>query len=316
MYPRASCPRHRVGARDGADLYSADEYAYYLISFAQVARFGRIKMDRLNSLNRSQNSKVDGAMQPMRLPNKVSSFAKFSAAQNEALNAAQWLARMSLSYADHPVVDNVPYLLNWSPSAGIISSPEIAAETQLQLRLPEMAMEFAEKGQPVPHRIYFDGKSPAEVEAWLLVEMLHRGIERENFTKALPYSVPNIMSGDAVKHSTDEIKSELELLTDWLVSAGSILVTLRERLAKRFEQAKTSPPGNSALLFWPTNFQIGFCFESEEGSGITKVSFSLGSAESPEPRFLVSKPGDSTFILPITHSVTGEQIVKSLLAAI
>lgn len=256
-------------------------------------------------------------MRLISLPVKGSKSAELSAAQNEALNAAQWLARMSLSYATHPVVDNVPYLLNWSPSAGIISSPEIAVETQLQLRLPEMAMEFAEKGQPVPHRIYFDGKSPAEVEAWLLVEMLHRGIEREDFTKALPYSVPNIMSGDAIKHSTDEIKSELEVLTDWLVSAGSVLIALRERLTKRAPRAKTSPIGkNAALLFWPTNLQIGFYFEPEEGNGTIKISFSLGSPESPERRFLVSKPGDSTFILPITHSMTGEQIVKSLLAAI
>jgi hypothetical protein len=257
-------------------------------------------------------------MQSVSFPVSGSDSAKLSVAQNEALNAAQWLARMSLSFATHPAVEKVPYVLRWSPTAGIISSPEIAEDIQLELRLPELAMEFSKNGRPVPHRIYFEGKSPAEVEAWLLVEMLHRGMPRENFTKALPYSVPNIMTGDAIKHSIDEIKTELELLTDWLVAAGSVLISLRELLLKRYSPTDDcAKEKDSSLLFWPTNFQIGFCFDPHwDERGPVKVSFSLGSAESPEPRFLVSKPGDSTFILPITRLVTGEQIVKRLLSAI
>jgi hypothetical protein len=265
------------------------------------------------------NPEADRAMPSVTFPVPGSDSVELSAAQHEALNAAQWLARMSMSYASQPRVDEAPYVLSWSPSSGVISSPNIAENLQLQLRLPEMAMEFTENGQPVPHRIYFEGKSPAEVEAWLLVEMLHRGLAREDFTKALPYVVPDVMTGDAIKHSTEEIQTELQVLTQWLVAASAVLIALRELLRKRYptEGEAKAEKEDPALLFWPTNFQIGFFFDPDwDGRGPTKVTFSLGSHESPEPRFLVSKPGDSTFILPITRLATDEQIVKKLLAAI
>ena len=58
------------------------------------------------------------------------------------------------------------------------------------MRLPTLEMQFHEHGKPVPHILDPEEHSPAEVEAWMLVELLHRGVDREKFSKTLPYSNP------------------------------------------------------------------------------------------------------------------------------
>src|SRR3984893_5342685 len=77
---------------------------------------------------------------------------------------------------------------------------EFLPQLTVELRIPELALQFKEDGRAVPHVIKLDDRTPAEVEAWVLVELLHRGIDYDRFSKSLPYKVPDLMMGDAVRY--------------------------------------------------------------------------------------------------------------------
>lgn len=144
----------------------------------------------------------------------------FAKARNETLNLAQWLARIANSYvaADRPE-DRV--LLNFSQ--GVFVTKSFDREFALELRLPGLGMQFQERGKPVRHLFDPEEHSPAEAEAWILVELLHRDIERDRFSKSLPYALDNLMSGDAEDYSPAACAAGLELLHAWFCAAASVL---------------------------------------------------------------------------------------------
>jgi hypothetical protein len=144
----------------------------------------------------------------------------FAKARNQTLNLAQWLARIANSYVagDRPE-DRV--LLGFS--RGIFVTKPFDREFALELRLPTLEMQFQERGKPAPHILNPEEHSPAEAEAWILIELLHRGIERDKFSKSLPYAIDNLMSGDAEDYTPEACADGLELLNAWLCAAASIL---------------------------------------------------------------------------------------------
>ncbi|HZP78344.1 MAG TPA: hypothetical protein VFB45_19525 [Pseudolabrys sp.] len=96
-------------------------------------------------------------------------------------------------------------------------------ELAVELRLPSLEMQFRERGRPVPHLFNPEERSPAEAEAWILVELLHRGLERDKFSKSLPYTIANLLSGDAEDYSPQACALGLDELTAWLRTAAAVL---------------------------------------------------------------------------------------------
>jgi hypothetical protein len=144
----------------------------------------------------------------------------FAKARNQTLNLAQWLARIANSYvAGGRPEDRV--MLNFS--RGIFVTKPFDRGFALELRLPSLELQFHEGGKPVPHILNPEEHSPAETEAWILVELLHRGIERDKFSKALPYTIDNLMSGDAEDYTPEACAGGLELLNAWFCAAASVL---------------------------------------------------------------------------------------------
>jgi hypothetical protein len=144
----------------------------------------------------------------------------FAKARNQTLNLAQWLARIANSYvAGDRQEDRV--LLSFS--RGVFVSKSFDREYALELRLPSLELQFHEGGKPVPHILNPEEHSPAETEAWILVELLHRGIERDKFSKSLPYATDNLMSGDAEDYTPEACAGGLELLNAWFCAAASVL---------------------------------------------------------------------------------------------
>ena len=84
-----------------------------------------------------------------------------------------------------------------------------------------LQMWFLANGRRVPHSFDPEGRSPAEAEAWVLVELLHRGIEPTRFTKTLPYDLPDLMSGDAQQYSPQSYAAELFELAAWYHNAAA-----------------------------------------------------------------------------------------------
>jgi hypothetical protein len=180
----------------------------------------------------------------------------FARARNLTLNLAQWLARIANSYvADDRPEDRV--LLGFS--RGIFVTKPFDREFALELRLPTLEMQFQERGKPVPHLLNPEEHSPAETEAWILVELLHRGIERDKFSKSLPYVIDNLMSGDAEDYAPEACVGGLELLNAWFCAAASIL----------------SPDGRVACR--PESLMIMVAMDT--------AGFSPGDAQHDEPYF-------------------------------
>jgi len=143
----------------------------------------------------------------------------FARARRETLNIVQWLARIANSYVKAPQDERT--LLRFLPQQAALTTMEFEGNRSLQLRLPTLEMQFLENGRPVPHVFNPEEHSPAEAEAWLLVELLHRSMDREKFSKNLPYQVPNLLYGDAEDYSPESCITGLRQLAAWFQNAAA-----------------------------------------------------------------------------------------------
>jgi hypothetical protein len=184
-------------------------------------------------------------------------------AQTLTFNIVQWLARMANSYvADRAPEDRV--LLEFRGADAAFVTKTLKNGQALEMRLPSLEMQFLENGQPNPHILDPEEHSPAEAEAWLLVEMLHRGIDRSKFSKKLPYSVPDLMSGDADDYSPLECQQGLAQLAVWFQNAAAVLEAAAGSKAK--------------IVCSPQTLSLYSASKPEFG-------FSPGDAQSAEPHF-------------------------------
>lgn len=198
----------------------------------------------------------------------IGDLSELAQARAEAINLAQWLARIANSYvaASNP---EERIRLEFRPHDATIATGEFDKAIALEMRLPMLELQFLENGKPMPHVFDPEEHSPAEVEAWLLVELLHRGIDREKFSKELPYAIAGLMSGDAEDYSPQLCRPGLICLTALMRDAAAVLKT-----------AAPSKGGDQAsIACLPQNLNL--VVPSNSGS----FAFSPGDAERPEPYF-------------------------------
>ena len=191
-------------------------------------------------------------------------------ARTGALNIVQWLARIANSY----VVGRAPddrALLGFRAADAAFVTKKFDTGLSLEMRLPTLEMQFLENGRPAPHILDPEEHSPAEVEAWLLVELLHRGVDRTKFTKKLPYTIPNLMSGDAEDYSPQSCRDGLTGLMAWFQNAATIL------------EAVGRAAGKVSVVCWPQTLELS-CF-TDSGSKPAGFGFSPGDGQCPEPYF-------------------------------
>jgi hypothetical protein len=131
-------------------------------------------------------------------------------------------------------------------------------------------MQFQERGKLVPHILDPEERSPAEVEAWILVELLHRGLDRDRFSKSLPYAIANLMSGDAEDYSPQACAPGLAQLAAWFCAASAVLST------------------HGRVVCAPQTLTLGVA----SGRGTPAVGFSPGNAERDEPHFFIDTYND------------------------
>jgi hypothetical protein len=188
-------------------------------------------------------------------------------ARSEAINLAQWLARIANSFVIAGTAQE-RLMLEFRPADAAFGTKKFASGLSIEMRLPSLELQFREDGKPVPHVFDPEGRSPAEVEAWLLVELLHRGLDRAKFSKKLPYKVPGLMSGDAEDHSPQSNQPALAQLTAWFRNAAAAL--MRAAGAER-----------AAICCWPQTLSLS----TASNIGSTDFGFTPGDAQIPEPYF-------------------------------
>jgi hypothetical protein len=210
---------------------------------------------------------------------------RLSEARRQAHNAAQWLARMAHSYMlAEP--ENRHMLLRWDEQRQALVTREFLPKFTLELRLPNLALQFKENGRPAPHVVEIDDRTPAEVEAWVLVELLHRGIDRDRFSKALPYEIPNLMTGDAIPYVIEGMETELGQLAGWFTNAAALLERIDE------EYHSPAPPAGLGAWCWPELFHMVTMVTMRPGrgspGGMLCAGWSPGNGAHCEPYFYVT----------------------------
>jgi hypothetical protein len=200
-------------------------------------------------------------------------------ARNEAFNLVQWLARMGHSYVTAGAPEHRTDLDFDAAGASFATQP-FAGDTALQMRLPDLQLQFLAGGKPVPHIFDPDGRSPAEVEAWILVELLHRGIDREKFLKQLPYAIAGLMTGDAVDHETQACRQGLTQLTAWFGNAATVLEAV----------ARVSGATTPRIICLPQTFALTLALDSDAPR--SGLGFSPGDPENPAPYFYTGAAGN------------------------
>ena len=191
-------------------------------------------------------------------------------AYRRLINLVQWLARIANSFSVGATPEERILLEFRSTDAAFVTKP-FDRDMAVEMRLPSLEMQFLEGGRPVPHIFDPEEHSPAEVEAWLLVELLHRGLDRTRFSKNLPCSVPGLMTGDAEDHSPQACRQGLTQLAAWFRNAAAVL-------------GAADGAGKARVVCLPRTLDL-VCLS---GRGCeAAVGFSPGDAQNPEPSFYV-----------------------------
>ena len=198
-------------------------------------------------------------------------------AREEIENALQWLARMTWSFASSGV-DGQELHLFFEPRRMRFLTPEIATATIIELSLLDLVLQFEEGGVPSPHAMNVDDKSSSEIEAWLLCEMLHRGFERDRFSKRLPYKSDHLLSGDERKYAPGTHLDDLQGHADLLVAASRIIGAVRECTSDEPTDMRSD-----RLLCWPESVEIGFISHGRDGTADLKVGYTLPDPVSGAP---------------------------------
>ena len=217
--------------------------------------------------------------------------AALKSARKEALNIVQWLARVALSY----VKDGDPARrldLEFRAADAVLVTKSFADGVALEMRLADLRLQFLQHGKPVPHIFDPQERSPAEAEAWILVELLHRGIDRERFSKSLPYAVPGLLTGDAEDYAPQACRDGLMELADWFGKAAAVLK----------EAARACGTDKAAVICRPQTLDLALT--PLPGPKPPSLGFSLGDAQRAEPYFYVADQ-------PISDSTKAERQIVS-----
>jgi hypothetical protein len=196
--------------------------------------------------------------------------AELARARSEAINVVQWLARLAQSYVTSGPSERRTELDFRAKDAAFITKP-FADSVAVEMRLPDLHLQFLHHGKPVPHIFDPQERSPAEAEAWILVELLHRGIDREKFSKKLPYAIHGLLTGDAEDYMPQACSTGLHELAGWFGKAARVLK----------EAGRTGGADKPAIIGLPQTLDLVLA----DSPGAKPLGFSLGDAHNPEPHF-------------------------------
>lgn len=210
-------------------------------------------------------------------------------ASRQATSAAQWLARFAHSWLPHEP-GNRHLLLQLDGKRGVLVTAPVVAGLSLELTFSDLSLQLLENGTPSPHRMDVQDRTPAHIEAWLLVELLHRAIERERFSKALPWSTAKLMNGDSEEFTPELLKEELAAIGRAFGLGQQVLGAL----------ANADP---AEIPCSADNLHLSVALDAKNPAGSAVVAgLSPGDAATPQPFLYVARalprPGTSAELLP------------------
>lgn len=210
---------------------------------------------------------------------------------SQSHNAVQWLARMVRSFRS--VNEGADVALRWNEERNAFVTDDFSEGLKMELKLPELTLQFLEDGEPVKHRLEMEGRSPAQVEAWVLVELLHRGLDRGRFSKDLPYDIPHAMAGDNVEYSPDFREGELKTILDWFTAAADLLKNLSTQQGGKNDKSPQLLLRTKDFSL-ETNIPLLGQTETSENSRMIRVGFFPLRMGVVDPHYRVARSEPST----------------------
>ena len=247
-------------------------------------------------------------------------------ARVEAHNALFWMARAAHSFVE-PMQENAHLNLLWENDSADFRTQIFGDDIQIGLNLPELELYFCEKKEKVLHSFWLDDKTPAFVEAWYLVELLHRGIDPETFSTSLPFDSKNMLMGDTQDHNASLYKKELTALKDCIDNSIAILEEVAEQLQRNKKLVKDS----YKIVLEPESFTLILTNTPSSGND-QKITAGLSAGDNlrQAPFFFVRSidqvNGSKNHILDynpeclisldsiISEAITQDKLVKKLCA--
>lgn len=230
---------------------------------------------------------------------------EMKASRRQAQNALHWMARIANSYLEADDKSRHIELL-WNSKTRSIRTKQFLSQYSLELRLETLELQFCENDIPVPHTLSFQERTPAHVEAWFLIELLHRDIDREKFSKALPYVEAELMMGDSEEHEVEQYSDELTALNDCFCDSAEICAAVADNLKRNEDGFLVST--DMPVICWPQLFHLGIELDLQPGFGslAIRMGLSAGDGLRPSPFFFTAtrdeaEAGDfeASSILPV-----------------
>ena len=216
------------------------------------------------------------------LPVGVVSPTELARARVEALNLVQWPVRIANSYVERePAAERV--MLSYRPERQAFVTRPFCGDLAVEMRLPSLELQFLEQGLPAPHVFDPEERSPAEAEAWVLVELLHRKIDRDRFSKALPYEIAGLSTGDANDYAPVSCRRGLEELAHWFSNATAVIAALARGA------------NESTVVCWPETLELRY------RAGDTEAFFFPGRGDTQGPSFAAGRIGGAKAILTVAE---------------
>ena len=194
-------------------------------------------------------------------------------ARRQAHNAVHWVARLAHSYlAAEPGNTHVDLIRD--ARDGALVTRGVGEGLSVGVDVAELTLQFREHGARSQHRLRLDGRSAAAVEAWFLVELLHRHCDRDRFSKVLPYDTADLMTGDVEEYAQERLAAELAELARWQSNAAAVL----QQVSGGIGQIQCSP----------RHFDIAVVLPVEGAPGAVRAGFAPGDERLPEPYFYIA----------------------------
>jgi hypothetical protein len=212
-------------------------------------------------------------------PDVTGADARMAAARRQFYSVALWLARLSQSYIPSDT-SRQNLRLRWLADKRSLSTQTFCDHFTLELKLPDLHLQFMEDGRPVPHILDAEDRTPAATEAWILVELLHRAIDRKTFSKSLPFDIADLMTGDSESYAPDSYEYELGELTQSISSGVAILDGLATELGAKDGVWFLPETMHAAIVVAPN-------LPTANGGANVRIGYSPGDERISEPYYFV-----------------------------
>ena len=215
---------------------------------------------------------------------KIFETSEYKKARFEAHNALFWMARCAHSFLE--ARDDQKHMdLLWQSESKSFRTKIFDDDLQIGLYLPDLELYFCEDGIKVPHSFWLDDRTPAYVEAWYLVELVHRDRDRSKFSIDLPFESVNMLMGDTKDHNASAVAVELDALQKCLEKAAYLFVKVYQSLLKSGYIVESTNP----ITLKPESFSLILSFESAKPKGnVISIGLSAGDDLRPSPFFFTT----------------------------